>query len=116
MKIRPLHDRVIVKRIEEERKSAGGIVIPDTAAEKPDQGEIVAVGKGKKDDSGKLIPLDVKVGDKVLFGKYSGQTVKVKGEELLVMRLDAESAPQVIPVARKAPVPAVRPNRVVPQA
>jgi|SRR6185295_9064576 len=86
MKIRPLHDRVIVKRIEEERKSAGGIVIPDTAAEKPDQGEIVAVGKGKKDDNGKLIPIDVKVGDRVLFGKYSGQTVKVKGDELLVMR------------------------------
>ena len=86
MKIRPLHDRVIVKRIEEERKSAGGIVIPDTAAEKPDQGEIVAVGKGKKDDNGKLIPIDVKVGDRVLFGKYSGQTVKVKGDELPVMR------------------------------
>ena len=86
MKIRPLHDRVIVKRIEEERKSAGGIVIPDTAAEKPDQGEIVAVGKGKKDDNGKLIPIDVKVGDRVLFGKYSDQTVKVKGDELLVMR------------------------------
>ena len=86
MQIRPLHDRVIVKRIEEERKSAGGIVIPDTAAEKPDQGEVVAVGKGKKDDQGKLIALDVKVGDKILFGKYSGQTVKVKGEELLVMR------------------------------
>ena len=86
MKIRPLHDRVIVKRIEEERKSAGGIVIPDTAAEKPDQGEIVAVGKGKKDDNGKLIAIDVKIGDRVLFGKYSGQTVKVKGDELLVMR------------------------------
>jgi chaperonin GroES len=86
MNIRPLHDRVIVKRIEEERKSAGGIVIPDTAAEKPDQGEIVAVGKGKKDDNGKVIPIDVKVGDRVLFGKYSGQTVKVKGDELLVMR------------------------------
>jgi len=86
MKIRPLHDRVIVKRIEEERKSAGGIVIPDTAAEKPDQGEIVAVGKGKKDDNGKLIPIDVKVGDRVLFGKYSGQTVRVKNDELLVMR------------------------------
>jgi chaperonin GroES len=86
MKIRPLHDRVIVKRIDEERKSAGGIVIPDTAAEKPDQGEVVAVGKGKKTDDGKLIPLDVKVGDRVLFGKYSGQTVKVKGDELLVMR------------------------------
>ncbi|HLE66452.1 MAG: co-chaperone GroES [Betaproteobacteria bacterium RIFCSPLOWO2_02_67_12] len=86
MKIRPLHDRVIVKRIDEERKSAGGIVIPDTAAEKPDQGEVVAVGKGKKTDEGKLIALDVKVGDRVLFGKYSGQTVKVKGDELLVMR------------------------------
>ena len=86
MKIRPLHDRVIVKRIEEEKKSAGGIVIPDTAAEKPDQGEIVAVGKGKKDDNGKVIPIDVKVGDRVLFGKYSGQTVRVKGDELLVMR------------------------------
>jgi chaperonin GroES len=85
MKIRPLHDRVIVKRMEEERKTASGIVIPDTAAEKPDQGEIIAVGAGKKDDQGKLIPLDVKVGDRVLFGKY-GQTVKVEGEELLVMR------------------------------
>ena len=86
MKIRPLHDRVIVKRIDEERKSAGGIVIPDTAAEKPDQGEVVAVGKGKKSEDGKLIALDVKVGDRVLFGKNSGQTVKVKGDELLVMR------------------------------
>ena len=86
MKIRPLHDRVIVKRIEEERKTASGIVIPDTAAEKPDQGEVLAVGPGKKNDEGKITPIDVKVGDKVLFGKYSGQTVKVKGEELLVMR------------------------------
>jgi chaperonin GroES len=86
MKIRPLHDRVIVKRIEEEKKSAGGIVIPDTAAEKPEQGEILAVGKGKKGDNGKLIPIDVKIGDRVLFGKYSGQTVRVKGDELLVMR------------------------------
>ena len=86
MKIRPLHDRVIVKRIEEERKSAGGIVIPDTAAEKPDQGEVVAVGKGKKDEQGKLIALDVKVGDKILFGKYSGTEVKVDGDELVVMR------------------------------
>jgi chaperonin GroES len=86
MKIRPLHDRVIVKRIEEERKSAGGIVIPDTAAEKPDQGEVVAIGNGKVQDDGKLRPLQVKVGDKILFGKYSGQTVKVEGEELLVIR------------------------------
>lgn len=86
MKIRPLHDRVIVKRLEEERRTASGIVIPDTAAEKPDQGEVIAVGPGKRDDSGKLIAPDVKVGDKVLFGKYAGQTVKVSGEELLVMR------------------------------
>ena len=86
MKIRPLHDRVIVKRMEEERKTASGIVIPDTATEKPDQGEVIAVGAGKKDDQGKLIPLDVKVGDRVLFGKYAGQTVKVEGDELLVMR------------------------------
>ena len=86
MKIRPLHDRIIVKRLEEERKTASGIVIPDTAAEKPDQGEVKAVGKGKKTDEGKIIPLDVKVGDRVLFGKYSGQTVKVDGDELLVMR------------------------------
>jgi len=86
MKIRPLHDRVIVRRLEEERKTASGIVIPDSATEKPDQGEILAVGKGKILESGEVRPLDVKVGDKVLFGKYSGQTVKVEGEELLVMR------------------------------
>ncbi|MFZ5555963.1 MAG: co-chaperone GroES [Pseudomonadota bacterium] len=88
MQIRPLHDRVIVKRVEEERKTASGIVIPDTAAEKPDQGEIIAVGVGKVTDDGKVLPLQVKVGDRVLFGKYSGTTVKVKGEELLVMRED----------------------------
>jgi chaperonin GroES len=86
MKIRPLHDRVIVKRLEEERKTASGIVIPDTAAEKPDQGEIIAVGGGKVQDDGKVRPLELKKGDRVLFGKYSGQTVKVDGEELLVMR------------------------------
>jgi chaperonin GroES len=86
MKIRPLHDRVIVKRLEEERKTASGIVIPDTATEKPDQGEIIAVGPGKRDEKGNQIALDVKVGDKVLFGKYAGQTVKVAGDELLVMR------------------------------
>jgi chaperonin GroES len=86
MKIRPLHDRIIVKRLEEERKTASGIVIPDTAAEKPDQGEVVAVGTGKVQDDGKVRPVQVKPGDKVLFGKYSGQTVKVQGEELLVMR------------------------------
>ncbi|MBL8510530.1 MAG: co-chaperone GroES [Betaproteobacteria bacterium] len=86
MKLRPLHDRVIVKRLEEERKTASGIVIPDTAAEKPDQGEVLAIGPGKKNDEGKLSPVDVKVGDKVLFGKYAGTTVKVDGEELLVLR------------------------------
>ena len=86
MKIRPLHDRVIVKRVEEERKTASGIVIPDSATEKPDQGEVKAVGPGKKDENGKVIAMDLKVGDRVLFGKYSGQTVKVDGEELLVMR------------------------------
>lgn len=86
MNIRPLHDRVIVRRLEEERKSPGGIVIPDTVKEKPVQGEVVAVGKGKIMEDGKIRPLDVKVGDKILFGKYSGTEVKVGNEELLVMR------------------------------
>ena len=86
MNIRPLHDRVIVKRMEEERTTAGGIVIPDTAAEKPIRGEIMAIGKGKILESGDVRPLDVKVGDKVLFGKYSGTEVKVNGHDVLVMR------------------------------
>ena len=86
MNLRPLHDRVIVKRLDNETKTASGIVIPEAAAEKPDQGEILAVGPGKKDDQGKSIALDVKVGDRVLFGKYAGQAVKVDGQELLVMR------------------------------
>ncbi|MFZ5510179.1 MAG: co-chaperone GroES [Pseudomonadota bacterium] len=88
MKILPLHDRVIVKRIEEERQTASGIVIPDTAAEKPDQGEVIACGPGKVLDNGKVREPAVKAGDRVLFGKYSGTTVKVEGEELLVMRED----------------------------
>ncbi len=88
MKIRPLHDRVVVRRVEEERKTAGGIVIPDSAAEKPMQGEILAAGNGKIMENGEIRPLDVKVGDKVLFGKYSGTEVKVDGEELLMMRED----------------------------
>ncbi|MGA7966201.1 MAG: co-chaperone GroES [Gammaproteobacteria bacterium] len=88
MKIRPLHDRVVVKRLEEERTSAGGIVIPDTAAEKPSKGEVIAIGNGKILDNGEVRKLDVKKGDKVLFGKYSGNEVKVDGEELLVMRED----------------------------
>ena len=86
MKLRPLADRVIVKRVENETKTASGIVIPDSAAEKPDQGEVLAVGPGKKNEDGKLSPVDVKVGDKILFGKYAGTTVKVDGDELLVMR------------------------------
>jgi chaperonin GroES len=86
MKIRPLHDRLIVKRLEEERTSPGGIVIPDTATEKPIQGKVIAVGKGKILEDGHVRPLDVKVGDKILFGKYSGTEVKVDGEEYLVMR------------------------------
>ena len=88
MKLRPLADRVIVKRVENETKTASGIVIPDSAAEKPDQGEVPAVGPGKKNDKGEVIAMNVKVGDRVLFGKYSGQTVKVDGDELLVMKED----------------------------
>lgn len=88
MSIRPLHDRVVVKRMEEERTSAGGIVIPDSATEKPIRGEVVAVGNGKISEGGDVRPLDVKVGDQVLFGKYSGTEIKIDGEELLVMRED----------------------------
>ena len=86
MKIRPLHDRVIVKRLEAERKSAGGIVIPDSATEKPSEGKVLAAGKGKILEDGSVRALDVKVGDKILFGKYSGTEVKVDGEDLIVMR------------------------------
>lgn len=88
MKLRPLHDRVIIKRMEEERKSAGGIVIPDTATEKPIRGEVLAVGNGKVLENGEVRALDLKQGDKVLFGKYSGTEVKIDGEELLVMKED----------------------------
>ena len=86
MKFRPLHDRVVVKRVDAETKSAGGIIIPDTAAEKPQQGEVTAVGPGARDESGKLVPLDVKKGDKILFGKWSGTEVKIDGTELLIMK------------------------------
>jgi chaperonin GroES len=86
MKIRPLQDRVIVKRIAEEEKTKGGIIIPDTAKEKPQEGKVIAVGKGKANDDGKIVPLDVKVGDKILFGKYSGSEIKIDGEEHLIMR------------------------------
>lgn len=88
MNLRPLHDRVIVKRLEEEKKSAGGILIPDSAAEKPMKGEVIAVGPGKRGEDGKPMPLDVKAGDQVLFGKYSGTEVKVDGVDYLVMRED----------------------------
>lgn len=88
MKIRPLQDRVMVKRLEEEQKTAGGIIIPDTAKEKPQKGEVIAVGPGKKNDEGKVQKLDVKAGDKVLFSKYAGTEVKVEGDELLIMRED----------------------------
>ncbi|AAR36729.1 co-chaperone GroES [Geobacter sulfurreducens] len=88
MNLRPLQDRILVKRIEEETKTAGGIFIPDTAKEKPQRGEIVAVGNGKKTEDGKVIPVDLKVGDKVLFGKYAGTDIKIEGQEFLIMRED----------------------------
>jgi len=86
MAFRPLHDRVVVKRLEGEEKTKGGIIIPDTAKEKPQEGKVIAVGPGRRDESGKLTPLDVKVGDRVLFGKWSGTEVKVDGEDLLIMK------------------------------
>ncbi|ANA39440.1 co-chaperone GroES [Geobacter anodireducens] len=88
MNLRPLHDRIIVKRLEEENKTAGGIFIPETAKEKPQKGEIIAVGKGKKAEDGKVTPIDVNVGDKVLFGKYAGTEIKIEGQEYLIMRED----------------------------
>ena len=104
MKFRPLHDRIVVKRVDAEEKTKGGIIIPDTAKEKPQEGEVVAVGPGGRDESGKLIPLDVKVGDRILFGKWSGTEVKLDGQELLIMKesdvmgvIDGAAAP-----ARKA--------------
>jgi len=86
MKVRPLHDRILIKRVEEEQKSAGGIIIPDTAKEKPQEGRVIAVGNGKVTDEGKLIPLEVSVGDKILFGKYSGSEINLDGEEHLIIR------------------------------
>ena len=88
MKVRPLHDRLIVQRLEEGEQRVGGIIIPDTAKEKPQQGKVVAAGKGKAKDDGKVLPLDVKAGDTILFGKYSGQDIKIDGEEYLIMRED----------------------------
>ena len=86
MKFRPLHDRVVVRRIESDERTAGGIIIPDTAKEKPQEGEVIAVGPGARDDSGKLIPLDLKAGDRILFGKWSGTEVKIDGEDLIIMK------------------------------
>jgi chaperonin GroES len=86
MKFRPLHDRVVVRRVDSETKTAGGIIIPDTAAEKPQQGEVIAVGPGARDETGKIVPLDLKAKDKVLFGKWSGTEVKIDGQELLIMK------------------------------
>ncbi|KAB2847837.1 MAG: co-chaperone GroES [Hyphomicrobiaceae bacterium] len=86
MKFRPLHDRVVIKRVEEDTKTAGGIIIPDTAQEKPQQGEVIAVGPGARDENGKIVPLDIKRGDRVLFGKWSGTEVKLDGKELLIMK------------------------------
>ena len=86
MKFRPLHDRVVVRRLDAEEKTAGGIIIPDTAKEKPSQGEVIAVGPGGRDEAGKLVPLDVKTGDRILFGKWSGTEVKIDGQELLIMK------------------------------
>ena len=88
MKIRPLYDRIVVKRIEEQETVRGGIIIPDSAKEKPQEGEVMAVGNGKRNEDGKLIPLDVKVGDRILFGKYSGNDIKVDGDEYMIMRED----------------------------
>jgi chaperonin GroES len=86
MKFRPLHDRIVIRRIEEGEKTKGGIIIPDTAKEKPQEGEVIAVGPGARDESGKLVPLDVKTGDRVLFGKWSGTEVKIDGQDLLIMK------------------------------
>jgi chaperonin GroES len=101
MQFRPLHDRVVVRRIEAEEKSAGGIIIPDTAKEKPSQGEVIAVGPGGRDDRGKLIPIDLRVGDRVLFGKWSGTEVKIDGEELIIMKESDIMGVLDEPVARK---------------
>ena|SRR3974390_236571 len=103
MSFRPLHDRVVVRRLEAEEKTAGGIIIPDTAKEKPMEGEVVAVGPGARDDQGKLVPLDVKAGDRILFGKWSGTEVKLDGEELLIMKeSDIMGIVEVVAARKKA--------------
>jgi chaperonin GroES len=101
MKFRPLHDRVVVKRIDAEARSAGGIIIPDTAQEKPSQGEVIAIGPGGRDEAGKLIPIDLEVGDRVLFGRWSGTEVKLDGEDLLIMKESDIMGVLDAPVAKK---------------
>src|SRR3974377_2027820 len=101
MKFRPLHDRVVLERIDAEERSSGGIIIPDTAKEKPSQGEVIAVGPGGRDENGKLIPIDIQVGDRVLFGKWSGTEVKIDGQELLIMKESDIMCVLDEPVARK---------------
>ena len=101
MNFRPLHDRVVVKRIDAEEKTAGGIIIPDSAKEKPSQGEVVAVGPGGRDETGKLIPIDLKVGDRVLFGKWSGTEVKIDGEDLLIMKESDVMGVLDVPASKK---------------
>ena len=101
MKFRPLHDRVVVRRVDSETKTAGGIIIPDTAAEKPQQGEIIAIGPGARDESGKIVPLDLKAKDKVLFGKWSGTEVKIDNEELLIMKESDVMGVLDVPAAKK---------------
>ena len=109
MKFRPLHDRVVVKRVDAEEKTKGGIIIPDTAKEKPQEGEVIAAGPGARDESGKLIPLDVKAGDRILFGKWSGTEIKIDGEDLLIMKesdvmgvVEAQAASRPAPARKKA--------------
>jgi chaperonin GroES len=109
MKFRPLHDRVVVKRVDAEEKTKGGIIIPDTAKEKPQEGEVIAAGPGARDESGKLIPLDLKAGDRILFGKWSGTEIKIEGEDLLIMKesdvlgvVEAEAASRPAPARKKA--------------
>ena len=109
MKFRPLHDRVVVKRVDAEEKTKGGIIIPDTAKEKPQEGEVIAAGPGARDESGKLIPLDLKAGDRILFGKWSGTEIKIGGEDLLIMKesdvmgvVEAQAASRPAPARKKA--------------
>ena len=109
MKFRPLHDRVVVKRVDAEEKTKGGIIIPDTAKEKPQEGEVIAAGPGARDESGKLIPLDLKAGDRILFGKWSGTEIKIDGEDVLIMKesdvmgvVEAQAASRPAPARKKA--------------